>query len=380
MMRYSIAFSAVILIGVGWWSAHTEAGGWNDAPAPQGAAPAWESANPLVPLTHPPLGINHAWSEFKDPPTPERVRLGRWLFFDKRLSADGTIACATCHRPEFAFAEPVAISHGIRGQQLDFAQPDGRRVTRKTPTIINQPWSLTTNLFWDGRMSSLDDMSIMPVSNPQAMGSTHEAMVKTLADEGYASYFAEAFGTSDITKERVGKALADYQRTRLSGNSAWDRWRRGDQAAVSNEVKQGHELFFGKARCSQCHLGHSFTDTLFHNLGVGWNSETTAFNDTGRFNVTKVDRDRGAFKTPPLREVALRTPFMHDGSIPTLIEVVRLYNRGGSKNPYLDPRISPLNLDEKEIRALVAFMEALSSGRPLDTPPAAFPQRRPASN
>lgn len=379
-MRYSIAFAAVILTCAVWWSAQTAANAWNDAPARQGVPAAWETANPVVPLADPPLGINRQWSELKDPPTPARVRLGRWLFFDKRLSADATVSCASCHRPEFAFAEPVAISRGIRRQQLDFPQPEGRRVTRKTPTVINQPWSLTTNLFWDGRMSSLDDMSIMPVSNPQAMGSTHEAMVTTLADNGYAPYFAEAFGTPAITKERVGKALADYQRTRLSGNSPWDEWRNGDQAAVSREVKQGHELFFGKARCSQCHLGHSFTDTLFHNVGVGWNSQTNTFNDTGRFNVTKADRDRGAFKTPPLREVALRAPYMHDGSIATLMEVVQFYNRGGDKNPQLDPRMAPLNLDESEMRALVAFMEALSSGRPLDVPPAAFPQRRALSN
>jgi cytochrome c peroxidase len=238
----------------------------------------------------------------------------------------------------------------------------------------------TTNLFWDGRMDSLDAMSIMPVSNAQAMGSTHEVMVKTLASHGYQPYFAEAFGTPEVTKERVGRALADYQRTRLSGDSPWDRWRKGDEAAVSAQVKSGHELFFGRARCSQCHLGHSFTNTLFHNLGVGWNAGTDAFNDTGRFNVTKVERDRGAFKTPPLREIARRAPYMHDGSIPTLRGVVEFYNRGGIKNPQLDPRIVPLNLTETEVEALVDFMNALSSGRDLDTPPSSFPQRVAAPN
>jgi cytochrome c peroxidase len=356
------------------WSTQTGANPQNRS-APADAVPAWESANPIAPLAAPPRGIDHQWSELADAPTPARVRLGRWLFFDKRLSSDGSVSCASCHRPEFGYAEPLAISRGIRGQPLDFPQPDGRRVTRKTPTVINQPWSLTTNLFWDGRMSSLDDMSIMPVSNPQAMGSTHEIMVKTLAASGYAPYFAEAFGTPDVTKERVGKALADYQRTRLSGDAPWDRWRSGDEAAVSSDVKQGHQLFFGKARCSQCHLGHSFTDTLFHNLGVGWNAQTNTFNDTGRFNVTKMDRDRGAFKTPPLREIALRAPYMHDGSMATLLEVMQFYNRGGNQNPQLDQRMSPLNLDDREIRALIALMQALSSGRSLDTPPAAFPQR-----
>jgi cytochrome c peroxidase len=342
--------------------------------------PSWELANPIRPLPSPPLGINRQWSELPDPPTPARVRLGRWLFFDTRLSADSTVSCATCHRPERAFAEPVAISRGIRGQQLDFPQPDGRRVTRKTPTVINQPWSPTPNLFWDGRMTSLDAMSIMPVSNPQAMGSSHDVMVQTVATSGYAPYFAEAFDTPEITKERIGKALADYQRTRISGNSAWDRWRKGDETAVSAEVKQGHALFFGKARCSQCHLGHSFTDTVFHNLGVGWNAQTGSFHDTGRFNVTKMERDRGAFKTPPLREVALRAPYMHDGSIATLRAVVEFYNRGGNTNPQLDSRITPLNLTEGEVDALIRLMEAFSGEGYQDTAPRAFPRVGSSSN
>ena len=373
MTRAAGMVAVYLMVACGW--AGTEA-----ALSAQNSSPAWEQANPIVPLPPPPLGINHKWEELPTPPTPATVRLGRWLFFDKRLSADNSVSCGTCHRPEFAFAEPVAISRGIRSQPLDFVQPDGRRVTRKTPTVINQPWSLTTNLFWDGRMTSLDDMSIMPVSNPQAMASTHDIMVRTVTETGYRPYFAEAFGTPEITKERVGRALADYQRTRLSGDSPWDRWRNGDQNAVSTQVKQGHELFSGKARCSQCHVGHSFTDTLFHNLGIGWNAESQTFHDTGRFNVTKNESDRGAFKTPPLREVATRAPYMHDGSIATLRGVVEFYNKGGNKNPSLDARIAPLNLTSSEIDALVELLKAFSGGKPLDTPPQAFPQRDTRTN
>jgi cytochrome c peroxidase len=338
--------------------------------------PAWEIANPIKPLPTPPLGIDHMWTELSDPPTPARVRLGRWIFFDQRLSADGTISCATCHKPDLAFTEKKAVSEGIRGQKLTFAMPDGRQVTRKTPSLINEAWPLYPNFFWDGRSNSLDDLDIRPVANPQAMGSTHEQMVKTLAANGYGTYFKEAFGSDEITKERVGKAIADYQRTRISGNSPWDRWGSNrDESAVSPEVKKGHELFFGKAACNQCHLGDSFTDFTFHNIGIGWNARARRFEDTGRFNVTKMDADRGAFKTPTLRDVSRHPPYMHDGSLETLEDVVQHYNRGGIANPTLDPKIHPLRLTDDEVRALVAMLESLEGEGYQDRAPEAFPQQ-----
>jgi cytochrome c peroxidase len=207
------------------------------------------------------------------------------------------------------------------------------------------------------------------------MGNTHDAMVATLRRVAeYEPYFREAFGTAEITKERVAKAIADYERTRMSGNSPWDRWRKNrDENAVSAEVKRGHELFFGKARCSQCHSGQNLTDSLFHNVGVGWNAETERFADEGRYVVTKKETDRGAFKTPTVRDVILHSPYMHDGSVATLHEVVELYNRAGIKNPHLDPKVQPLNLNDDEVDALVRFMEALTGEGPRETPPAAFP-------
>jgi len=170
-------------------------------------------------------------------------------------------------------------------------------------------------------------------------------------------------------------AVSFYERTRMSGNSPWDRWRYNrDEHAVSAEVKLGHDLFFDKARCNQCHLGGNFTDSKFHNLGVGWDPKKKRFADEGRYIVTKVAADRGAFKTPTIRDVTRHPPYMHDGSQQTLREVVEWYNRGGEKNPYLDPKIEPLHLTAAEIDALVAFMGALEGEGYQDRPPTAFPQ------
>jgi len=327
--------------------------------------PAWEEGNAVVPLPTPPLGITAKFTDLPEPPTPERVRLGRWLFFDKRLSADGTIACATCHRPEHAFSEPTPVSTGVRGQKGG----------RKSPSFVNLAWTIYPVFFWDGRADSLEAQALGPVANPIEMGNTHESMISSLRQvKGYAKYFKEAFGTDEIVKERIAKAIADYERTRMSGNSPWDRWQKGDPNAVSADVKKGHALFFGKAACNQCHLGQNFTDNSFHNLGIGWNAETQKFSDDGRSVVTQKSEDRGAFKTPTLREVTKHPPFMHDGSLPTLRDVMVHYNKGGHANPTLDPKMKPLGLTEGEIQALVKFMEALDGEGYQDKGPASFPQ------
>lgn len=328
-------------------------------------APAWEAANPVKPLPEPPLGIDSNFSDLERPPTPERVRLGRWLFFDKRLSSDNTISCATCHRPEHAFSEPTPVSTGINGQ----------KGTRKSPSFVNQAWTLYPHFFWDGRAASLEEQALGPVANPIEMGNTHEAMISTIEKiEGYKPYFEQAFGSAEITKERIAHAIADYERTRLSGNSPYDRWRKQrDESAVSGAVKQGHELFFGKAQCNQCHLGQNFTDSKFHNLGIGWQPADGSFKDEGRYAVSGKDEDKGAFKTPTLRDVTKHAPYMHDGSLETLRDVVVHYNIGGIPNPHLSPKIQKLNLTEEEIDALVEFMKALDGEGYLDAPPSAFP-------
>ncbi len=331
---------------------------------PAGAA--WERENPVVPLPEPPAGITSTLTGLPDPPTPARVRLGRWLFYDSRLSADGTVSCGTCHRPDQGFSQTERVSTGVFN----------RRGTRKSPSLVNQAWPQLPHFFWDGRAASLEEQALAPIENPVEMGLDHARLLGILAGiPGYRPYFRQAFGDDAITKERVAKALADYERTRMAGNSAWDRWRaRGDASAVSEEGKRGHDLFFGAAACGQCHLGEQLTDYRFHNVGVGWDAKTATFLDEGRFTVTGQDVDRGAFKTPTLRDVSLRAPYLHDGSARTLRDVVELYNRGGVANPWLSAKVFPLGLTDTDMDALVAFMKALESDLPPEVPPTTFPQ------
>lgn len=350
----AVRLAALVVLGL--------AAACGGAPEPE-PPPAWEAANPLVPVPEPPLGITQT---LPDSVTSERVRLGRWLFYDTRLSADNTISCATCHNPENAFSEPTPVSTGI----------DGQMGGRKSPSFINQAWTLYPHFFWDGRAESLEAQAGGPVENPIEMGNTHETMVATLgAVEGYLPYFEEAFGAPEVTVDRITQAIAAYERTRMSGNSPWDRWKIGrDETAASDQVKLGDELFFGKAQCNQCHLGQNFTDSTFHNLGIGWAPDAKTFADDGRFAVSGDDVDRGAFKTPTVRDVTKHAPYMHDGSVATLREVVEHYVKGGNPNPTLDPKIQPLELNDEEIDALVAMMEALDGEGYQDTPPSAFPQ------
>jgi len=328
--------------------------------------PEWEVQNPIRPLPDSPLGIDQTLADLAEPPMPERVRLGRWLFYDARISANGSISCATCHRPENAFSEPTPVSTGI----------DGQTGSRKSPTFVNAAFAFYPNFFWDGRASSLEEQALGPIANPIEMGNTHDKMIQTLTEiDAYKPYFVEAFGSDEITTDRVAKAIADYERTCLTGNSPWDRWRRNkDEAAVSDEVKLGHDVFFGKGRCSTCHVGPNFSDSLFHNLGVGWSEQTETFADEGRFAVTGQEAHKGAFKTPTLRDVALHAPYLHDGSAASLEDVVELYDDGGTANPYLDQKMTKLGLTAKEIHALVAFMEALTGDVEREQPLTVFPK------
>jgi cytochrome c peroxidase len=332
------------------------------------APPPWETDNPVVAVPEAPLGAEINLATLAEPPTPERVRLGRWLFYDKRLSADNSVACATCHRPEYAFSEPTPVSTGIGGQQ-------GRR---KAPSLINQADALLPHFFWDGRAGSLEDQALGPIGNPIEMGMENmpnALAAKLSAIEGYRPYFRSAFGSDEITGERIAKAIVAYEQTRMSGNSAWDRWRyEREDTAVSDQAKQGHDLFFGKAKCRQCHAGNNFTDSKFHNLGIGWDPVAKRFNDDGRFVVTMNESDRGAFKTPTLRDVTKHPPYLHDGSVTTLREVVELYNRGGTKNPNLDVKMEPLGLSPTEVEAIVAFLQSLEGEGYQDKAPQMFPQ------
>jgi cytochrome c peroxidase len=339
-------------------------------PGPR-AAPAWEAGNPVRPLPAPPLGSP---ADFAAVPwvTPEKVRLGRWLFYDPRLSADGTISCATCHHPEHAFSETTAVSTGIRGQK-------GRR---KAQPIVNAAFQPFSRFFWDGRASSLAEQARGPMTNPIEMGASEGHVVLTLSGiAGYRPYFREAFDDERVDLARVSEAIAAYEATRLSGNSRWDRFEAGDETALSALERQGRDLFFGRAECAQCHVGPNLSDAQFYNLGVGWRAPESAvqpliegFADKGRFEITRADKDVGAFKTPTLRDCSRHAPYMHDGSFATLEEAVLHYWRGGERNPWLSERMVPVPMSRADLEALVAFLSALDGEGFADVPPALFPR------
>jgi len=353
--------------------------GCRTAPPPEEVA-RLEADNPLRRIGGPPLGIDINLTALPNPPTSARVRLGRWLFFDRRLSRDASISCASCHQPQYAFSQTTAVATGIGGAT-------GRR---KVPTIVNlaipNRWSNFLDVppgafFRDGRAPSLERQALEPITTSFEMGNSHSAMVGTISRiRGYGPYFAEAFSDSGVTKEYVAHAIADYERTRMSGNAPFDRWQRGgDQSAVTAAARRGFALFAGKAACAACHMPPLFTDGGFHNIGVGWNAGTKTFADEGRYAVTKgsvFEADPGSFKTPTLREVTLHPPYMHDGSIRTLREVVELYNGGGIANPDLDSRLrrqGALHLTRGEVDDLLEFLRSLEGQGWQDEGPAIFP-------
>ena len=274
-----------------------------------------------------------------------RVKLGRRLFFDPILSGDRTIACASCHHPEHGFASAHGLPTGIRGQRL----------ARRAPSLFKR--ALGKSFFWDGRAATLEEQALMPIEDPREMGSSvAEAVSRLNADPDYRADFTTAF-PDGVTAKNLGTAIANFERVLLRGDSKIDRFRQsGDVAALSPDERHGLWLYESKARCWRCHSGPNFTDESFRNTGVGWGREPP---DLGRFNVTKVEADRGRFKTPSLRGVALTAPYMHDGSLKTLEDVVEFYNRGGTENPLRDAAIAPLNLSKEEVGALVAFLKAL---------------------
>ena len=280
-----------------------------------------------------------------NPITKEKVALGKQLYFDTRLSADNTVSCATCHSPAHGFGDGRSTSTGIKGQMGD----------RNAPTVINTTYNDLQ--FWDGRAGSLEEQALGPIQNPIEMGFTLDGVVKRLNEiDGYRKQFQKIFKT-DVTADGIGKAIATFERTILSGGSKWDDYNYGDEDALSEEAKAGMEFFNGKALCSSCHLGFNLTDNGFHNIGVGMNMKKP---DLGRFNVTKVESDKGAFKTPTLRDIASTAPYMHDGSVKTLEDVVEFYNKGGEPNQWLDKKLKPLNLTEKEKKNIVEFLNALT--------------------
>ncbi len=324
----------------------------------------------------------------------EKIALGEKLYFDKRLSVDGTVSCASCHDPAAAFASKDTVAIGVRS----------KAGTRNVPTILNAKFGVT--FFWDGRASTLEEQVKQPLLNPSEMGLENEAaLVHRLSSiPEYQKQFRRLFPSEGITLETVAKALAAYERTLISNNSPFDRFIKGDQNAITENQKSGWLLFKGKAKCIECHTFSAsaplFTDSRFYNTGIALrdqnfeklsqqievvkNVHTSSlahepeFSELGRFLVTNDRKDMGAFKTPTLRDVELTGPYMHNGSLRTLLDVVRFYNQGGQNNPNLDKKIHPLDLNEKEINELVEFLRALTSDDVLRQAQTSKPQTRAA--
>jgi cytochrome c peroxidase len=286
-----------------------------------------------------------------NPITDAKTALGRRLFFDPSLSQNGSVSCATCHDPDRAFADARPLAVGVFDRV-------GRR---HSPALVNRGFGRAH--FWDGRARTLEEQVTQPIEDPNEMASTVGAVVERLgADASYAAAFDAAF-SRPVNAVDLARALATYLRTVRSGDAPYDRFVDNQSGALGPQAQTGLRLFRSKARCTFCHIEPTFTDEQFHNTGISWQPSaggTGAFADEGRFEVTRQPRDRGAFKTPTLREIARTAPYMHDGSLATLMDVVEFYDKGGRANPNLTRLIRPIGLTTDEKQALVAFLESLS--------------------
>jgi cytochrome c peroxidase len=324
-----------------------------------------------------PLGLSQGAGQITgldaNPLTRAKIELGRQLYFDTRLSADSTVSCASCHDPSMGYTAHTKTGIGIRGQAGG----------RNSPVSFNR--ILSGKQFWDGRVDSLEAQAVGPIQNPIEMGFTHEGVVKRLSENPvYKKQFEAIFG--ELTIDRVGEAIAAFERAIVTAPSAYDhyeqllpftkldeediaddeelaaKYKAAKEAVaahpMSDSAKRGRDLFFGKANCTACHVGANLADEKYHNLGIGMDK---AEPDLGRFAVTKDEADRGAFKTPTVRNAALTAPYMHDGSVATLEEVVEWYDKGGHPNPTLSDKIKPLNLSAEEKTDLVEFMKSCTS-------------------
>lgn len=377
-------FLSILLSGLVWLlPTHVFQSGWNTAPIRMQI----------------PIRISESlWRRRvpKDNPlSAKKVALGQVLNFDKRLSVDGTVSCATCHDPALAFTDSKAVAVGGRGT----------RGTRNAPTILNAAFS--DDLFWDGRVRSREDQVKHPLLSSFEMGMTSEKELITRLSSipDYQSQFKRVFNSEGLTMQTIAKAIAAYERTLLSGNSPFDRFITGQKTAISDAQKRGWKLFKGKAKCIECHTyspqSPFFTDFKFHNTGVAVAgtsldelvgnfvksaketsgtrlAHSAGFSELGRFAVTLQDVDVNAFKTPTLRDIELTSPYMHDGSIKTLIDVVQFYNRGGNANRYLDKRIQALQLTDAEVNDLVEFLRSLISDEVMRQCQTMMPQTRTA--
>lgn len=323
-----------------------------------------------------PKGVTPPAVPADNPLTAAGIELGKKLYFDPRLSRDDTISCATCHDPRTGFAEHKPVSDGVAGG----------RGKRNAPTVMNA--AFLSEQFWDGRAPSLEAQAVGPIINPVEMAMPdHPAVERKVA--GLAEYpplFQKAFGDPKVTIDRIGKALASFERTVVSLDAPIDRFLAGDATAISDSAKRGWVLYNSKALCITCHAHVAasplFSDGKYHNIGVAAKpaefqalakqlaerpgdfdqlAGAPGVEELGRFAVSRQPQDLGAFKTPQLRNVALTAPYMHDGGETTLAAVIEYYDKGGNKNPWLDANMRPLGLSAQEKADLVALLETFTS-------------------
>jgi cytochrome c peroxidase len=283
-----------------------------------------------------------------NPTTPEKVALGQMLFFDPRMSGSGAISCATCHNPALGWSDamPTGLGHM------------GGRLKRHTPTILNVAYG--EPYFWDGRAATLEEQAKGPLTSAAEMNMPAEVAVSRIQSiPGYVTAFSYAFPGKSISIDTIAAALASYERTVVSASAPFDKWVAGDESAISQAAKRGFELFNGKANCAVCHAGWRMTDDGFHDIGI-------AGTDRGRAGVSPgIVQMEHAFKTPTLRNVSQRAPYMHDGSLPTLASVIDHYDSGFVTRPSLDTQMRRLGLTPEEKTDLLAFLDSLTS---LDPP------------
>ncbi len=301
------------------------------------AAPAAPAKNPWLRPDVVPMPSNNV-------NTPVRAELGKNLFFDPRLSGSNWISCSTCHNPALGWSDGLPTAVGNNMKVLD----------RATPTLVNTGYNKIQ--MWDGRFRTLEEQALGPITAEGEMNQNLDDVLSELnAIPGYAELFEAAYPGEGITKTTLAKAIAAYERTIVSSGSPFERWQRGDEKAVDASVKRGFDVFKGKGRCDLCHGGFNLTDDSFHNIGLKGST------DVGRYAKVPVRASKGAFKTPTLHNVALTSPYMHDGRYGTLEEVVDHYDRGGDKVENLDEQIQKLGLTTQEKTDLVAFLHSLTS-------------------
>lgn len=288
----------------------------------------------------------------KMPKTTEE--LGEKLFFDPILSRDSSISCASCHKPEFSFADNIALSPGV----------EGRLGNRNTPSAMNM--ASRNSFFLDGRAETLEEQALGPIANSVEMDLPIDKAIERLKTNAFYNKAFKKFFKAGVTPKTLGKAIADFERTLEGGSTPFDRWANGEKDAISESAKRGHKVFLEKAKCFDCHRGPDFTSDDFRNIGLYNGKE---YNDAGRFNVTRDSSDLGKFKVPGLRNIAFTAPYMHDGSLKTLREVIDYYDNPsnfvkGSINT--DTLIIPLGLTERDKQDLEAFLLTLSEQKSIE--------------